>query len=344
MASSSDNTAGTAFAAKFARTTLFCLAIGLTIWALGWSSPWWAATLVSLSIGYSITVTAHLLDPFLSRWMPSGWTIVPIALIGVFIGILVGGLVTTGRPLYFLYDEDLSAPILAIFFGVLGLLFFTGQRRLQKARAELAVTRAARLAEEKARLETELKLLQAQIEPHFLFNTLSNVVGMIRDQPDAAEAMLLKLTTLLRHSLNRTREETIRLGDELTLVEALLGINQIRMGERLTWKIDVAPELRDARLPPLLLQPLVENAITHGIEPDEQGGTIDISARREGLNLTISVRDSGVGLSGSGGAGVGIANVTQRLAALYGESGKLMLTELEPRGTLAVITLPMDDP
>ena len=93
----------------------------------------------------------------------------------------------------------------------------------------------------------------------------------------------------------------------------------------------------------MLVQPLVENAVTHGIEPAESGGTVTVAARLEGGNLIISVRDSGVGLAGQGAAGVGLANVQQRLAALYGAAGHLALTELEPSGTLAVITLPMDE-
>jgi glucose-6-phosphate-specific signal transduction histidine kinase len=330
-------------AISFLKTTAFSLAIGVTIWLLGWAAPLWGALVVSLSIGYSVNTASLVLQPFFLRWLPPFLAIVPTTLIGVGFGIALGSLLATGNPLYLLADGDYSTPILGLFFGVLGLLFFTAQQRLKDIRAELADARAAELSREKSHLETQLRLLQAQIEPHFLFNTLSNVVGMIRDQPEAAEATLLNLTTLLRASLQRTREDTIRLTDEVELIEALLRINRIRMGDRLTWQIDVDESVAEFPMPPMLLQPLVENAVKHGIEPLEEGGKISLTARAEDQHLIVTISDTGQGLTGepsSDGSGVGIANVQSRLAALFGADASLSLHENDPDGMIVVMSLP----
>jgi len=176
-------------------------------------------------------------------------------------------------------------------------------------------------------------------------DTLSNVIGMIREQPDTAEKTLTDLTRLLRVSLKRTRSEQSTLDDELTIIRALLEIHQIRMGERLTWSVEVTEEgLRQLTLPPMLLQPLVENALQHGIEPLEEGGSISVAARREGDRLVVTVTDTGAGpsaTSSGASAGVGLVNVQSRLAALYGHAASLVLTENPPQGMVATLSLPV---
>ncbi len=326
------------------RTAIFCTAIAVTIWLLKLAEPLWAAFFVSFAIGFSITTASLLLHPPLLRWLPPIIASIITTGVGIGVGLLIGGFGLYGDLLLFLRHESYGTPLLALFFGVLGILFFGTRERLQEAETALANARAEQLAREKTHLETQLRLLQAQIEPHFLFNTLSNVVGMIRTKPDAAERMLLDLTTLLRANLKRTRTERTTLGDELAVVSALLEINQIRMGERLTWSVDVPEPLRTLELPPMLLQPLVENAVKHGIEPLEDGGRIHITAARREDTLTLTIADTGRGLETdppSAASGVGIANVQRRLQALFGDGASLALTENAPRGLIATLTLPV---
>ncbi|MEM8769178.1 MAG: histidine kinase, partial [Pseudomonadota bacterium] len=284
----------------------------------------------------------------LMRHLPPVVALVLTAAIGIGAGVIIGSLlvVKDSDTLF----EGYATPILGLFFGTLGILFFQTQERLKESRTRLAEAESERLTREKVFLETELKLLQAQIEPHFLFNTLSNVIGMIREDPAAAESTLLRLTTLLRSSLQRTRKAVITLDDELTIIEALLAINGIRMGKRLSWRIDVDAELRTLPIPPMLLQPLVENAVKHGIEPLEAGGEITVSASASEQTLTVRISDVGNrpttntrnGGYPAEGFAVGIANVQARLAALFGDAARLSLTENSPSGTVATLTLPVN--
>jgi signal transduction histidine kinase len=200
-----------------------------------------------------------------------------------------------------------------------------------------------RRAAEALQSETQAKLalLQAQIEPHFLFNTLANVQSVIESDPKTAKSILENLNQYLRVSLGRTRRPSSTLADELSLVSALLAIAAIRLGERLRYVIDVPEALQMAQLPPLLLQPLVENALKHGIEPAVNGGEIRVAARLVQGALHLSVTDTGVGLDASSPEGVGLANVRGRLESLYGRDGTLAIHVHEPHGVLAEITMPL---
>ncbi len=339
--------AGRAVLPAYARTTVFSVAIGILIWALGVASPLWGAILISLIIGYSITTVSVFLQPVLMRFMPPLAALTLTAAVGIGTGVLIGGLLVVDDGGTFF--EGHATLLLGLFFGTLGFLFFQTQERLKESRMLLAEAESQRLNREKTLLETELKLLQAQIEPHFLFNTLSNVIGMIREDPTAAESTLLRLTTLLRSTLQRTRKAVITLDDELNIIEALLAINGVRMGERLRWHIDVEQTLRALPVPPMLLQPLVENAVKHGIEPLEAGGEVTISATASEQALEIVISDIGAGLAGGtrtepgDGFNVGIANVQERLTALFGDAARLTLTENTPTGTIATLTLPRND-
>ena len=169
----------------------------------------------------------------------------------------------------------------------------------------------------------------AQIEPHFLFNTLANTIGLITTAPNQAIHMLENLTSLLRVSLKRTRGTKTTLGEELAILEAYLAIQKIRLGRRLRYTITDNPAFHQAELAPLLLQPLVENAVMHGIEPSPDGGLvkIDISRGKEGLNITISNTGASFEPTANSTPGYGLKNVEERIAALYGDKAKLMITQ-----------------
>jgi hypothetical protein len=202
-----------------------------------------------------------------------------------------------------------------------------------KARQILAERRAA---------EAQLRLLQGQIEPHFLFNTLATVASLIDHEPARAKGTLLAFTDYLRASLVGLRRERGTVADELALAEAYLRVQQNRMEDRLRFEIDADEAARGAELPPMVLQPLVENAVHHGLEPQIDGGTVRVSARAEGRRLVIDVRDDGRGLGNSTrkGTGIALANVRERLAHHFGIEAEVQLTAAQP-GTLARLVLPL---
>ncbi|MBB5204170.1 hypothetical protein HNQ51_001463 [Inhella inkyongensis] len=193
--------------------------------------------------------------------------------------------------------------------------------------------------------EAQLRLLQAQIEPHFLFNTLANVRSLIDCEPRAAGELLDAFTDHLRASLLSMRSERVSLDKELELVGHYLRLMQLRMCERLQFHIEADDAARQALLPPLLLQPLVENAIQHGLECQVEGGTVRIKATVETGTLRIQIQDDGRGLeaprrSDRKGHGVALNNIRERLKSRYGEAGTLQLHAALPRGTEALIALP----
>jgi len=195
--------------------------------------------------------------------------------------------------------------------------------------------------------EAQLKLLQGQIEPHFLFNTLANVQSLIDFDPGRAKLMLERFTDYLRASLVQLRGETTTLAQEFAMLDAYLALMQLRMGERLRVDLVLPADLTSVDLPPLLLQPLVENAIHHGLEPKIAGGTITVTARRVDGRLWIEVADDGQGLEGPkrrGGNGMALDNIRARLTARFGPGATLELLPRDGGGTLARIQMPLKTP
>ena len=189
--------------------------------------------------------------------------------------------------------------------------------------------------------EARLQAMQAQIEPHFLFNTLANVRRLYQVDPGAARTMLRQFSLMLGRSLADIRNERSTLGREVALALAYLGVQKIRMGDRLEFATDIPPPLRDAALPPMMLSTLVENSIKHGLAPLRGGGRVTIAADADGGTLRVRVVDTGCGLSESAGSGVGLANIQTRLAALYGAEGALSLEPNEQGGVTAILELPL---
>ena len=229
-----------------------------------------------------------------------------------------------------------TTPMGAVAFSVLVMALFYGYFALRQRQLQ-----AERLAS-----EAQLRLLQAQMEPHFLFNTLANVVGLMESDTPRAKAMLESFTDYLRASLLSLRKPVHALGAELDLVEAYLRVAQVRMEERLAYRIEVADALRALPVPALGLQPLVENAVVHGLEPSIAGGTVTVTAERQGGSLLIRVADDGMGPGGgaSHGTGTALANIRARLQQSHGDRATLEVVARAPRGTLATLTLPVPAP
>jgi sensor histidine kinase YesM len=230
--------------------------------------------------------------------------------------------------------------IFALVLGGIVVYFFYSNGQLKAVKEAAENERVSRLASEKAVIESSLRLLQAQIEPHFLFNTLSNIISLIDTEPAKGKSMLMDLTRYLRTSLSRTLPETTTLGQEIEAIRAYLNIQKIRLGDRLNLTIDVPEGLAQRPFPPMLLQPLVENAVKHGLEPKVEGGEITITVAEEGESIRLEVADTGLGFVSFNDTGVGIANVRERIKLIYGEKGRLILEANKPSGVRAIIEAP----
>ncbi|MFC0679661.1 sensor histidine kinase [Lysobacter korlensis] len=213
------------------------------------------------------------------------------------------------------------------------------RRVAERRRGEQAA--AVQTATEKELTVAKLSLLHAQVEPHFLYNTLASAQLLTRSDPVRADEMLGHLIQYLRHSLPRTEDELSTLGAELERALAYLEILRIRMGPRLAVQIDVPDALRGTPLPPMMLQTLVENAIKHGLEPRTGGGTVWIRARQSDGEVAVTVADDGDGFSTkSSGTGIGLKNVRERLRLVYDNRAALAVVANFPTGVAATITVP----
>jgi LytS/YehU family sensor histidine kinase len=191
-----------------------------------------------------------------------------------------------------------------------------------------------------AALEARLQMLQSQLQPHFLFNSLNVCAGLVHSSPDVAEATIDKLSAFLRYTLEASKEPMVPLARELEAVAAYLDIQRERFGDRLQHEIIVEGQLDDApTLPPMLLQPLVENALLHGVG-SAKGGSVRITCTHAGGSYTISIEDSGGG-GGAPGTGTGQENVRERLRLLYGANAHLDCRATASGGYVAIVSLPM---
>jgi hypothetical protein len=219
------------------------------------------------------------------------------------------------------------------------VLFFVGRER--EAARRLLEARLARVATERQIAEARLQLLRAQIEPHFLFNSLASVKLLYEQETGGGRHLLRNLNAYLRAAVGRAREEETALADQVAMARSFLEIFAQRMGDRLRVSVDVPAELQRARVPSLMLGTLVENAVKHGIGPRDTGGSIAISARADSGQLVLEVADDGRGFHGEAGTGVGLANTRARLASLYGAEGDLDLRTNPAGGITAGIRMPL---
>lgn len=319
-------------------TILVCIVIAAAIWGLG-SADFLTALWYSLGIGLS----THLFTSIGMSRLPG----VHIGLIwlvtipaGVGTGIVIGSLIN-GIPIGEFFNG--GAPLGSLIIALTATYVFYSYYSMNEMRARIREQELSQLRAEKRLMETRMRLLQSQIEPHFLFNTLSHVVSLVRSDATRAEEMLQKLTHFLRASLRRSRAEQASLQDELDLVDSYLSILKVRMGERLDYSIESCESADRIALAPLMLQPLVENAVVHGLEPTEAGGSIIVTATTDDETLVLTVADTGVGLDlDSSGSGFGLSNVRSRLQMRYGQRAQIDFSDVEPHGLRVRVSIPRE--
>ena len=339
-------------------TVLLLLAINTGVAALlsiEDARPFWHPFVSAQALGLSIAYAVNTARPW-DHDQP-----IRRLVAAVLVGTLVGLVLLVAIKGYVIGDESyriaqvqmrkgqfIGTAFSAFILGSCVGLVFLFRFREAHAAAVLHQAEAARLMMSKHALEAELKLMQAQVEPHFLFNTLASVQYLTETDPREAGKLLSHLIDYLRAALPQLRASSTTLGKEVGLAAAYLNILKMRMGARLEFTINVPPDLARHPFPPNLLISLVENAIKHGVEPAADGGSIRVAARHEGSHIIVDVIDAGrvgaAALPAAPGTGFGLANVRERLAALYGAQGSFTLVELAPSGSRATLSIPFDPP
>ncbi len=234
----------------------------------------------------------------------------------------------------------LTAHGLSVFAG---RSFFGSEWEEKKVEEIMAREKLRVVSSEKQLMQAQMRMLQAQIEPHFLFNTLATIQSLIGRSPDKANLMMDNFIAYLRQSLSASRAQVGTVQQEFDLLRHYLELLKIRMGDRLQFELDLADELSSEPLAPMLLQPIVENAIKHGLEPKVEGGMVRVSARRDGAQMVLTVADNGLGFSDhadSSGEGVGLSNLRERIAVLYDGQATLTVADMTP-GTGITISVPL---
>ncbi|MFO1398875.1 MAG: histidine kinase [Burkholderiales bacterium] len=330
-------------------TVLLLAAINTGIAAVLWvedTRPFWQPLLTVQLYGFAIAYCVNAASPW-SKPRPILRLMIAVA-IGTLLGVLLTILVK-GYSLEYVADRArlFGWNVFTGFAnGLFVSLFFYVKYRETQAATALHKAEAERHLLSKQTVEAELALMQAQVEPHFLFNTLASVQYLTETDPPQASRLLAHLIDYLRAALPQLRAASTTLGQEFGLAQAYLEILRMRMGARLGFTLDLPADLAAHPFPPNLLICLVENAIRHGIEPAADGGTVTVCARRDGATLVVAVEDTGQGLgtSTTKGHGVGLANIRERLAALYGTQGRLTLDARVPHGVAATLTVPWQGP
>ncbi|MEO8487627.1 MAG: histidine kinase [Betaproteobacteria bacterium] len=319
-----------------------------------WRDIVWANVVFSNCIGFTIhaefALGGWLTGNRCGRWPFWGrafyYSAIPV--IGVVVGYWIGFEILDWKVARAnMFTPGGIAAVVAlslILSSVLGLIL-SARERAAKSQAAFEAERARVATAERTAALAQLQALEAQVEPHFLYNTLAHVVSMIETEPATARRMLERLIVLLRASATSGADGRSTLGEQLAQMRAYLDVLGMRMGPRLAWSIESSDALAGRELPPAMLQPLVENAIKHGIEPALAGGAIAIAARDEGGRLVVEVADTGVGFVASsapigGSTGLGLSNLRARLAALYGDDARVTIAENRPSGVRVTISLP----
>ncbi|MBC7918517.1 MAG: histidine kinase [Rhodoferax sp.] len=333
------------------RTLAACLAVSVLIFSLQPTRPYEPALVYSLCIGITtwalIDFGRHLFPSAAASGWPTGFWGLALPLVGIALGYAIGitaADIWFARPVWSLMQiprYGYSVVISIVFSGAVTYYFYSRNKSAHlQQQAEKASLQAS---------EARLRLLETQLEPHMLFNTLANLRVLVGRDPQSAVRMLDHLIAYLRATLAASRASSHSLGDEFDRLRDYLELMAVRMGPRLQYTLDLPDSLRDLAIPSLLLQPLVENSIQHGLEPQVGGGTITVSARQDGNLLTLQVQDTGVGLGQPAAedkqpGGFGLTQVRERLATLYGNASAIDLIAAPAGGTRATITFPLNSP
>ena len=322
-------------------TVLFDTFIALVLTGIKFGGGFVDNFIISQCIGISICSLA-LTALYLFRPANPLFMLV-LVMIAIITGTVVGwtlGSIAAGLSISLFEQRFIPVMILGIMFGSIISYFFSYRERISRSEALIQEERIKRLANEKEMAETSLRLLQAQIEPHFLFNTLSNILSLLDADLENGKSMLADFIHYLRTALPKTRGEATTLGQEMEMIQAYLNIFKVRMGGRLRYRLDIPESMKDLPFPPMLIQPLVENAIRHGLEPKIGGGELVIRGQDRQDVIRLEVSDTGLGLNEHGSSGIGLSNIRERLRSLYGTKGRLILEENRPSGLKATIEVP----
>jgi len=339
-------------------TVGICVVVGLLNYLFR-GDAFWLGMLYAFAIGVQISVYVSLLQAgvghLLVRWWGDAsilrrpWVswglmlpcLLLASVVGYTGGIWLADLISGHQSLapWDVADHRVTRSIaFTLLASVLGSMVFFWMFKLNALRLDQA--EALRQA-----AEARLALLQSQLEPHMLFNTLAHLRVLIKLQPDEAQQMLDRLIDYLRATLQASRATEHALAEEFERLSDYLALMQLRMGARLRVRLELPAELGGIAIPPLLLQPLVENAVKHGLEPHEAGGELRVSATHQGGRLVLEVADSGAGLGEANalapvGTGFGLAQVRERLAHRYGDAARFELTSQPGGGSVARIEIP----
>jgi signal transduction histidine kinase len=281
-----------------------------------------------------------------SRWLPR-WLVQVLAVGFVApLATLLVYLVTVDGDVASLFRHEgrvtgfAAISMTALVVGIvvaLGALYRARDAQARAADLQFALEKSTL---ERQALDARLTLLHAQIEPHFLFNTLANVQALVESGSARAAPVLRHLIAYLRAAMPRLSDTEATLAAEIDLVRAYLELMHLRMPDRMTFEVTLSPDLRGLRFPTMALLTLVENAVHHGIDPSEEGGRIEVGGRRDGDGVTLWVADTGIGMAETAAPGTGLANLRARLQAFYGGAARLELSEVMPHGLRAEIVLP----
>jgi signal transduction histidine kinase len=297
----------------------------------------------TLFVGVTLLVAFSAAGHWRQRWLPR-WVaqVLAVALLAPLATFAVYLLSVNGDVVALLHHEGLVSgfvliSVTALLVGLIVALGALYRERDAQAHAEALQFALERSTLERQALDAQLTRLHAQIEPHFLFNTLANVQALVESGSERAAPVLRHLIAYLRSAMPRLNDADATLASEVDLVRAYLELMHLRMPDRLQFTLDLAPELRSLRFPTMALLTLVENAVRHGIDPSEEGGRIEVGGRRDGDNVALWVADSGVGMAETAAPGTGLANLRARLQAYYGADARLDLIEVAPHGLRAEI-------
>jgi len=343
-----DGSASRLSCARVKSTLIWSVALGALL-SLPMETATWIVVIRGVVVGLAAMLAFSLFERWPTReprWLPR-WVLQLIGIVVVvpLAALLAYWLTTGGHPNFGSEQKRVVGYMMLTFMGV----FFApwiALGALLRQREAFARTQALAFDLERSELERKasdarLRLLQAQVSPHFLFNTLANVQALVDSGSPQASAVLQSLIAYLRAAVPRLNDPATTLGHELELVRAYLEVMRMRMPDRLTYTLRIDPAAHGLACPPMTLLTLVENAVRHGIDPGEEGGHIDVQVEVRGGRCYVRVGDTGVGLKTTGaGLGTGLSTLKERLALAFRGDAQLRLTESEPHGVLAEVEFP----